>query len=236
MPKLPGKKSKDTSDSNSTRVALRAVDGTLRELDEKDLYLETPKRKILKFRTLAKTQFRDKEGEQVRDSLLKPGDQLSVEVNGDDPETALRVILTRKSTDAERSRAERPFDHAAAQTPMEADTHSSGATEATAEPSARSKPDTSDTGDRQIPTLAKAGTSDSTQPEEKAAPPIESRNPFHVQSGMLTISSTRRATQPTALPTDCPIFSFSRILRDILAGSFLLNGRCWTLSQPKWRV
>jgi len=30
----------------------------------------TAKRKMLKFRTLAKTQFRDKEGEQVRDSLL----------------------------------------------------------------------------------------------------------------------------------------------------------------------
>ena len=177
MPKLPGKKSKDTPDSNSTRVALRAVDGTLRELGEKDLYLETSKRKILKFRTLAKTQFRDKEGEQVRDSLLKPGDQLSVEVNGDDPETALRVILTRKSTDAERARAERPFEHDSAQTPVEADTHSSGASEVPAEPSARSKPDPSDNGDREIPTLARAGTSDSTQPVEKAAPPIESAKP-----------------------------------------------------------
>ncbi len=96
VPKLPGKKNKDSSDSNSTRVALRAVDGSLRELGEKDLYLETSKHKLLKFRTLTKTQFRDKDGEQVRDSLLKPGDQLSVEVNGDDPETALRVILTRK--------------------------------------------------------------------------------------------------------------------------------------------
>jgi len=177
MPKLPGKKSKDPSDSNSTRVALRAVDGTLRELDEKDLYLETPKHKILKFRTLAKTQFRDKDGEQVRDSLLRPGDQLSVEVNGDDPETALRVILSHKSTDAERARAERPFDHNTAQTPVEADTHSSGATEAAAEPSSRSKPDTSDTGDREIPTLARAGTSDSTQPVDKTAPPVESPKP-----------------------------------------------------------
>ena len=94
MPKLPGKKSKDTSDSNSARVPLRAADGTLRELGEKDLYLETSKHKILRFRTLAKTQFRDKDGEQVRDSLLKPGDQLSVQVNGDDAETALRVGLS----------------------------------------------------------------------------------------------------------------------------------------------
>jgi hypothetical protein len=181
MPKLPGKKSKDTPDSNSTRVALRAVDGTLRELGEKDLYLETPKHKILKFRTLAKTQFRDKDGEQVRDSLLKPGDQLSVEVNGDDPETALRVILTRKSTDAERARAEKPVDYNSAQIPVEADTHSTGATEAAAgppaDPPARSKPDSSDTGDREIPTLARAGRSDSTQPVEKAEPPVENAKP-----------------------------------------------------------
>src|ERR1700683_4108216 len=74
MPKLPGKKSKDTSDSNSARVPLRAADGTLRELGEKDLYLETSKHKILRFRTLAITQFREKDAEQVRDSLSKPGD------------------------------------------------------------------------------------------------------------------------------------------------------------------
>jgi hypothetical protein len=185
VPRLPGKKSKDSSDGNSTRVALRAADGTLRELDEKSLYLET-KHKILKFRVLAKTQFRDKEGEHVRDSLLKPGDQLSVEVNGDDPETALRVILTRKSTDAERARAERPFDHDSAQTPVEADTHSTGATEAAAEPSGGSKPDSSDNGPREIPTLAKAGKPDSTdsadstgstQPVEKAEPPVENTKP-----------------------------------------------------------
>ncbi len=182
MPKLPGRKSKDTSNnsSTSTRVALRAVDGTLRELGEKDLYLET-KHKILRFRTLAKTQFRDKEGEQVRDSLLKPGDQLSVEVNGDDPETGLRVILTRKSTDAERARAEKPFDHDAAQAPVEADTRSSGATEVTEAPPARPEPDTGgngdNNGDQERPTLAKTEAPEPTQPVEKAAPPAESPKP-----------------------------------------------------------
>jgi hypothetical protein len=177
VPKLPSKKSKDASDSNNVRVALRAADGTLRELGEKNLYLETTKHKILKFRTLAKTQFRDKEGEQVRDSLLKPGDQLSVEVNGDDPETALRVIFTRKGTTDERIAADRPFDHDSAQTPLEADTRSAGTMEAAAEPSERTKPDTSDNGDREIPTLAKAGTPDSTQPAEKAEPPVENAKP-----------------------------------------------------------
>ncbi len=170
MPKMPGKKSgdKDAANSNSTKVALRAVDGTMRELGEKDLFLETTKHKILKFRTLGKTQFRDKEGEQVRDSLLKPGDQLSVEVNGDDPETAVRVILTHKGTDADRARAERAFDRDSAQTPVEADTHSAGVMETASEPAGASKPGTSGDGDRDrdIPTLARAGKTDQPEPPE----------------------------------------------------------------------
>jgi len=177
MPKLPSRKSKDTSDSNSVKVPLRAVDGTLRELGEKDLYLETSKHKILRFRTLAKTQFRDKDGEQVRDSLLKPGDELSVQVNGDDPETALRVVFTRKGTTDERTAAQRPFDHDAAETPLEADTHPAGTMEVAAEPSVGSKAGASDNGEREIPTLARAGTSDSTQPVEKAEPPVENAKP-----------------------------------------------------------
>jgi len=184
MPSLPGKKSKDTADSTSVKVPLRAVDGTLRELGEKDLYLETSKHKILKFRTLAKTQFRDKDGGQVRDSLLKPGDQLSVQVNGDDPETALRVVFTRKGTTDERTAAQRPFDHDSAETPLEADTHPAGTMEVAAEPSGvaaepsgGSKAGASDNGEREIPTLAKAGTSEPTQPLEKAEPPVENAKP-----------------------------------------------------------
>src|SRR5580658_1380434 len=152
-PRIPGRKPSDNTNSNSVKVPLRAADGTLRELGEKDLYLETSKHKILKFRTLAKTQFRDKDGDQVRDSLLKPGDQLSVQVNGDDPETALRVILTRKGTTDERVSAQRPFDHDSAQTPLEADTHAAGSMEVASEASESSKGGSSDNGDREIPTL-----------------------------------------------------------------------------------
>jgi hypothetical protein len=172
VPKLPSKKSKDkdASDSNSQRVALRAADGTLRELGEKDLYLETTKHKILKFRTLAKTQFRDKDGEQVRDSLLKPGDQLSVQVNGDDPETALRVILTRKGASDERMAAQKPFNHDSAQAPVEADIHSAGTMEVASESPERSKPDSSGDGEREIPTLAKAPSAEPSQPGTIARP------------------------------------------------------------------
>ena len=131
-PRLPGRKPSDSS-SNSAKIPIRAADGTLRELGEKDLYLETSKHKILKFRVLTKTQFRDKEGESYRDSLLKPGDQLAVQVNGDDPETALRVILTRAGTQAERTSAALPFDHDTVKTPVEADTHSAGTMEVAGE-------------------------------------------------------------------------------------------------------
>jgi hypothetical protein len=51
---------------------------------------------VMKFRLLAKTQFRDQQGAAIRDSLLRPGDQLSVIVNPDDPETAVGVVLVRK--------------------------------------------------------------------------------------------------------------------------------------------
>jgi hypothetical protein len=191
MPKLPGRKSKDkdNSDSNSERVAVRAADGTLRELGEKDLYLETTKHKILKFRTLAKTQFRDKDGEQVRDSLLKPGDQLSVHVSADDPETALRVILARKGTTDEKIAATRPFDHESAKAPVDEDTHAAGTMEVAGEPSGGSKGGSSgssgtrstsdsDSGDREIPTLAKAGSSDSSQPVERTERPVEDAKPL----------------------------------------------------------
>jgi hypothetical protein len=180
MPKIPGRKPKDTSTasptSSSTRVTLRAVDGTLRELGEKDLYLEVKDHKILKFRLLAKTQFRDKEGETVRDFLLKPGDQLSVQVNGDDPETAVRVILSRTGTQAERTAGGRPFDHDSAKTPVEADTHSAGTMEAPAETSSGSK--NGDNGEPTItsstnPPAAEPPQSKLSEPSPGAAPPRE---------------------------------------------------------------
>jgi hypothetical protein len=164
-PRIPGRKPSDNANSNSVKVPLRAADGTLRELGEKDLYLETSKHKILKFRVLTKTLFRDKEGESYRDSLLKPGDQLSVQVNGDDPETALRVILNRAGTQAERTTAALPFDHDSAKTPVEADTHSAGSMDVGAEPSRGS------TGSS-TPSLSK--TSDSSAGEERTTASVNS--------------------------------------------------------------
>jgi len=120
---LPKRGSKDNSKqgADTGSIALLGVDGTLRQLREKDLFLETAKHGLLRFRMLAKTEFNNKAGEPVRDSLLKPGDQLEVEANKIDPETALRVVLIRAGTEAEHTAADRPFDHDSAQTPVEAD-------------------------------------------------------------------------------------------------------------------
>ena len=130
VPQIPGRRPRDTSNTTSTaKVPLRAADGTLRELGEKDLYLELASHKILRFRLIAKTQFHDKQGDEIRDSLLKPGDQLSVQVTEDDPETAVRVIFDKAGTQAERSTASLPFDHDSAKTPAKGDTHSAGSME-----------------------------------------------------------------------------------------------------------
>lgn len=165
-PQIPTKKPKESSpdSSNNVRLALRAVDGTMRELGEKDLYIETASHKILRFRTLTKTQFRDKEGEQVRDSLLKAGDQLAVQVSSDDPETAIRVVLNRAGTQAERTTAGRPFDHDSAKTPVEADTHSAGTMEVTS-----TAPAANSTGEPPQPTLASATTVPDRGPEPAVA-------------------------------------------------------------------
>jgi hypothetical protein len=133
--KLPKKKDKTEektapkSEQGDLKMTLRAVDGSLRELGEKDLYLEGSNKRLFRFRLLVKTQFRNTAGEPVRDSLLKPGDQLSIQVNGDDPETALRVILNRAGSPAERTAATKPFDRASAKAPEEADLKTAGVIE-----------------------------------------------------------------------------------------------------------
>jgi hypothetical protein len=113
--KSEGDKKKGGNDKQLT-IDLSNVSGTLRELEEKHLLLETAAHGVLRFRLLAKTEFRDKQGEPVRDSLLKPGDQLQLQVNADDVETALRVTLVRKGTADERKRAEAPVDAAEVKT------------------------------------------------------------------------------------------------------------------------
>jgi hypothetical protein len=110
-------KKQEKSSDKELKITLTTIDGTLRELREKDMILETQEKGILRFRLLTKTQFRSKDGEPVRDSLLKPGDQLQVSVNPDDEETAFRVVLQRRGTPAERASASKPVDSSSIKTP-----------------------------------------------------------------------------------------------------------------------
>ena len=101
----------------AAEVKVRAVNGTLRLLGEKELLLETVKHGVLRFRVLAKTQFRDAKGEPMRDSLLKPGDTVSVRYNPIDEETILFVHLVRAGTAAERAAGAKPVPPESIRTP-----------------------------------------------------------------------------------------------------------------------
>ncbi len=123
--KLPKKKNDKSGSSGSShddeKMTVASADGSLRKLGEKDLLLQTGRKAVLRFRLLAKTQFRNKAGEPIRDSLLHAGDQLSVDVSPDDEETALRVTLLRSGTAADRAAAEQPVEEAAVRVPRPED-------------------------------------------------------------------------------------------------------------------
>jgi len=120
--KLPGRKPKDNKDKTpaQTRTVI-SLEGRLRKLGAKDLLIESAKGEVLQFRLLAKTQFRNKAGEPVRDSLLQPGDQLAVQVNPDDEETAWFVVLLKGGSSGDRSAASKPVDMAKVRTPRAED-------------------------------------------------------------------------------------------------------------------
>lgn len=119
--KLPKRQPKEKSPADDAKITLSSVDGTLRKLGEKDLFLQIARQRVLRFRLLAKTQFRSKDGDPIRDSLLHPGDQLTVSVNPDDEETALRVVLLRAGTTTERAAAEQRVDDATVHPPRAED-------------------------------------------------------------------------------------------------------------------
>jgi hypothetical protein len=117
-PKRKPKEDKNKpSESKAETQALNSIEGTLRTLGEKDLLLETGEGKVVRFRLIAKTRFVNKDGETMRDSLLKPGDQLSVQVSPDDEETAVRVELVRSGSTEDRAAAAKPVDPAQITTP-----------------------------------------------------------------------------------------------------------------------
>lgn len=114
--KLPKKKSGDTGTAAAEKITVVSVSGSLRKLGEKDMLLEISKKAVLRFRLLGKTQFRNPAGEPIRDSLLHPGDQLTVDASPDDVETALRIVLTHSGTPSEK-----PMKEASIRAPQSSD-------------------------------------------------------------------------------------------------------------------
>ncbi len=154
------KDDKKAPEQGKLTVDLGSFTGTLRDLGEKSLILEAPGHGLLEFRVLAKTKFLDTAGEPIRDSLLKPGDQLKLEVNADDPETILRVILLRKGTPEERTSASREFDKGAVRSPEDVETEP-----ATGQPSLKDAAPSPGAG------------ADASRPTVRRGQPEEYRNP-----------------------------------------------------------
>jgi hypothetical protein len=161
---LPKRKPKD---SNTSKVTVVSLDGTLRHLGEKDLLAETSSSKILRFRLIARTEFRGKDGKSIRDSLLHPGDRLTIDTSPDDPETALHVILVRAGSSSEREAAGYPVDEARVSTP---DSSDFGRPHSSTESADNGAPvsDSSGGGDNERPTLHRQTDSDSNDSPQAA--------------------------------------------------------------------
>jgi hypothetical protein len=178
---LPNKKPK-ADKGEEVRTTVASVDGSLRRLGEKDLLLETGKGAILRFRLLAKTKFENKAGETMRDSLLRLGDQISVQVSPDDPETTLRVILVRSATPAEHAAGEQSIPEGSVRTPVAGDlgkprTVTTRETKTSAEAAAPA----GGSADGEAPKLGRRsdtaeGTADAAAPPD-AGPTAESSDP-----------------------------------------------------------
>ncbi len=118
--KLPKRQPKDSKTSEQ-KTTVAAVSGVLRKLEEKTLLLQTNPKTVLRFRLLVKTEFRNTDGRPIRDSLLHPGDQLSVEVSPDDEETALNVVLVRSGAESARRDAEQAVNESLVRAPRSED-------------------------------------------------------------------------------------------------------------------
>ena len=204
---LPTRKGKAENTTTNTKTeTVQSIDGTLRKLGEKDLLLQTSSNKVLRFRLLARTEFRGRDGKPVRDSLLHPGDKLTVEVNPDDVETALFVTLDKSGSASEREAASAHVDEARIATPDPGDfgrAHS--VTEArTSDTAGEPAPAADDDHDR--PKLAHKSDSESHEkPVDSEKPEPRPAAAANTNSTNEIISSAREAS-----------YAFSENLPDFL--------------------
>ena len=83
----------------------QSVGGTLRRKSDKDVVLETSSGKLLRFRLLPKTGFRDKDSKPFRDSLVHSVDNLVIYVDPDDVETVVSITVLKSANTSEREAA-----------------------------------------------------------------------------------------------------------------------------------
>ena len=168
---LPGRK-KDSKNDKAARVTVESVDGTLRRLAEKDLLLQASSGRVLKFRLIARTEFRGKDGKPIRDSLLHPGDKLTIDANPDDLETAIHVILIKSGGGSDREAASVPVDEARVYEPESSDFgRPHGVTETTDADSTRDSGSSESEGER--PKLTKKDEEPDARLERPVAPSKE---------------------------------------------------------------
>jgi len=190
--KIPKKDSKP----EEVKTTLSSVDGTLRKLGEKELVLGVRKN-LLRFRLLAKTEFLDPKGAVVRDSLVHPGDQLSVQVSPDDPETALRVIVMRGGTADERTAADHPFDPDTVRAPRAEDL--SKPRTVTTHEATRTPAETSDAETEPAGGIRNAAPAEPAGPPAEAAPPSPDLRP-RTDDAILSDARAESATFSASLP------------------------------------
>ena len=170
----PKKEGEEGKDKKSQEENYRSLEGNLRKLAEKDLYLQVGPR-TLKFRLLSKTQFQNPSGESIRDSLLQPGDLLSVSVSPEDEETARRVVLLHAGSSEEKAAASKPIDQAAVVTPTAADFGGEAPAASEKETDSEKPPVTTRSGRASEPEErpSAAAPERASAPPERAAPPAD---------------------------------------------------------------
>jgi len=202
MPNIhfPKRKAKTQDNSNSAKITVSSVDGTLRKLEEKDLLLQTSPSRVLRFRLIAKTQFRNKDGQAMRDSLIHAGDHLTIDCNPDDPETAVHVILVRSGTKSERETAENPVEQASISTPSADDL---GRSHATADKEKIDKEKTDK--EKAAPTETAATTEPTSSSEPVSTERTERAAPVNIDEADRPTLRSKSGRAPTAEERDADL-------------------------------
>jgi hypothetical protein len=113
---MPRRGKKKTTTKEEDQAVLQSLKGMLRKLDEKSVIVEPQDTRIVNLRRTDRTKF-IKNGEEIKPTVLKPGDHLEIEYREDEQGFffAVNVMLEKEGTDDERARASEPVEMISAQ-------------------------------------------------------------------------------------------------------------------------